>query len=167
MADGILGNAISAFGFPKTYILTDENGNELIGTYVESKTIFTATDNDVREGMVYASDKGVSTGTKDIPIYYASEGAKLIKSGSSFVISIGDYYDYTKFQAIICSYNTSLSHSVAAEKVAILDNVYNVQSVTPLSSIIINNENKTIDFGIVNTSDSACLVRYFTYKEVY
>ena len=63
----INGNVIGYCAAPlKTVILTDENGNELTGVVTDSEVIFTATDNDVLEGKVYASDKGVSTGTLKI-----------------------------------------------------------------------------------------------------
>ena len=166
MSEGILGNATGGFGFPKTYILTDENGNELTGVYVESETIFTATDNDVRKGMVYAGDGGVSTGSKNIPSYNTTEGRKVITNGSKFVIPIPDY-DYTRLQAIICSYNTSLDDSVSTEKVVINDNVYDVQSTTSLSVVVKDSVNSGIDLGITNTSGNVCLIRYFTYKEIY
>ncbi len=165
MADGILGNAIGAFGFPKTYILTDENGNEIIGTYVESETIFTATDNDVREGMVYASDKGVSTGNKVIPAYHTLEGTKLITAGSNFILRINGW-DYTKLQCLICKYNSSISNSVATDKVVINNNVYNVQEAVSISEITKDEVNQLINLGISNTSDTPYVIRYFTYKEI-
>ena len=166
MSEGILGNATGGFGFPRTYILTDNNGNELTGVYVESETVFTATDNDVREGMVYASDGGVSIGSKNIPAYHTTQGRKVIPDGSKFLLYIPDY-DYTKLQAIICSFNTSLDDSVSAEKVAIEDSVYDVQSTIIVSAVQKDDTNSCLDFGITNTSGSPCLIRYFTYKEIY
>lgn len=60
----IAGNLVGSYNsIGKTFILVDENGNELTGVVVDQETIFTATDNDVREGKVYASDNGVSVGT--------------------------------------------------------------------------------------------------------
>lgn len=46
----------------KTFILTDENGNELTGVTVDQKQIFTANLNDIRDGKVAANDEGVVTG---------------------------------------------------------------------------------------------------------
>lgn len=70
MADGILGNAVGAFGFPKTYILTDSDGNELIGTYVENLTVFDANpETDIREGKTAVTDDGVVIGSAIIPNY--------------------------------------------------------------------------------------------------
>ena len=167
MSEGILGNATGGFGFPKTYILTDENGNELTGVYVESETIFTATDNDVREGKVYASDSGVSTGSKNIPTYNTTEGRKIIPNGSKFVLPMVDY-DYTRLQAIFCAFNTNADNSVSATKVAINNAVYEVQSTIPLSEItqVANDQSGVIDFGITNTSGAPCVLRYFAYKEI-
>ena len=138
MADGILGNAIGAFGFPKTYILNDENGNELIGVYVESETVFTATDNDVREGMVYASDSGVSTGTKDIPIYRTNAGAWMVYPGEAFSVSLPKYnqYDYTVFQCMVSLIDMNdINNSVSTGIISIKDGVYEVNSTTKLADV--------------------------------
>ena len=60
----ICGNVVGgSSGFGKTYLLEDESGNQLTGVLVDELTIFTATDEDVVEGKVYAGDNGVSTGT--------------------------------------------------------------------------------------------------------
>lgn len=150
----------------KTFVLVDESGAELTGVVVDQETVFTATDNDVRAGSVYAGDLGVSTGTKDIPSYYTSEGTKIVPVGSDCIIYI-PHYDYTKLQAIICTYNTSLSDSVCSEQVAINSGLYTVQSTTLISNIVVDNENNSINFGITNTFDKPVIIRYFTYKEIY
>lgn len=60
----ICGNMVGSYSsIGKTFIIVDENGNELTGVVVDKEVIFTAEDNDVREGKVYASDEGVSIGT--------------------------------------------------------------------------------------------------------
>jgi len=64
MISGNMVGAYSAIG--KTFILVDENGTELTGVVVDKEIIFTATDNDVRSGKVYASSDGVSTGTLNV-----------------------------------------------------------------------------------------------------
>jgi hypothetical protein len=64
MISGNMVGTYSAIG--KTFILVDENGNEITGVVVDKETVFTATDNDVREGKVYASDDGVSVGTLQV-----------------------------------------------------------------------------------------------------
>lgn len=164
----ISGNMVGSYSqIGKTMIIIDSEGNELTGVVTEKLQVFDATDNDVREGKVYASDSGVSTGTKNIPAYHTFEGAKIVTRGSSFSVYLGEYYDYTKFQAIICPFNTNLSNSVAAEKVVILDNVYNVQSTISLGKITLNSNTQSVDFEFTNTSNISYLIRYFTYKEVY
>lgn len=60
----ICGNMVGSYSqIGKTFTLVDENGNEIIGVVVDKETVFTATDNDVRQGKVYASNDGVSVGT--------------------------------------------------------------------------------------------------------
>ena len=163
----ISGNMVGSYSqIGKTFILVDEDGNEITGVVVDQETVFTAGDNDVREGMVYASDSGVSTGTKEIPPYHTTEGRRVVTNGSKFILPIQNY-DYTVLQAMICSYNTSLNNSVAVEKVVINDNIYDVQSTTSISVLQKDNENESIDFGITNTSGGMCLIRYITYKEIY
>jgi len=155
---------------PKTYILVDENGNEVVGTLVSQETIFDATENDVREGKVFATETGVKTGEKVIPSYNTTEGYVLIPNGSTFTIKslkTLDKYNFTKLQAIICSYAGSVIESVAAEKVVIGESVYAVNSTDIIATVTVDNDNKHINLGITNDSGSLCLLRYFTYKEIY
>lgn len=168
MADGILGNAVGAFGFPKTYILIDENGNELTGVYVESETIFTATDNDVRKGMVYASDVGVSIGTNDIPTYRTTAGSVIIDPGANFSIPISDYnkYDYTVFQCMISLVDfDDMNNSVNTSMIALNDGVYQVNSIEKLASVSKNTETLSIDLNITNDTENYYVIYYFTYRE--
>jgi hypothetical protein len=163
----IYGNAVGGIGLERTYILTDENGTELVATFVESEAIFDATANDIRAGKVAATDTGVVTGKKIIPSYHTQEGYKVVTNGSDFVLSIPEgRHAYTKLQAIFCPFNTSLANSVAAEKVAIENNVYSVRSTTSEAEVTVDDVD-TIHFGITNTSDKPYLIRYFTYKEIY
>lgn len=63
----ISGNMVGSYSaIGKTFILVDEDGNEITGVVVDKQTIFTATDDDVREGKVYASNDGVSIGTLQV-----------------------------------------------------------------------------------------------------
>ena len=64
MISGNMVGSYSAIG--KTFILVDENGNEVTGVVVDKETVFTATDGDVRAGKVYASDDGISVGTLQV-----------------------------------------------------------------------------------------------------
>lgn len=166
----IVGNVIGSNPItPKSYILRTEDGLEVAGILVSEETLFTATENDIREGKIAGTEKGVTTGEKIIPACHTSEGVRVVPSGSRMSIpnpsSDIDAYDYTQLQTIICSYNTSLSNSVSAEKVSIGDTVYNVNSTDSLSIITKNHDTKSIDLGIVNESDKPCIIRFFTYKE--
>lgn len=167
----IVGNVIGGHPVtPRTYIIQMDNGEEVPAVLVGSETVFTATANDIREGKVAASDTGIVTGDKVIPAYHTIEGYKVVPVGSevflpNFVSSISSY-DYTQLQAIICLFNTNEAGSVSAEKVAINDNVYNVQSTESVSEVVKNHESKTIDFGVVNDTESIWILRYFMYKEI-
>ena len=165
----IMGNMIGAYSqIGKTFVITDESGNELTGVVTEKEQIFTATDNDVREGSVYASDSGVSTGTKNIPSYRTTQGEYGVFAGESISIPLAHYdqYNYTKFQCIISQYdNISTTSSVCAIKVVINDCAYDVNSSDVISEITKNPDLKSIDLNIINTSDNDWIVHYFTYKE--
>lgn len=163
----ISGNMVGSYSqMGKTFIFVDEDGNEINGVVVDQETVFTAGDNDVREGKVYASDSGVSVGTKNIPAYYTMEGIAAIPAGSQFKVSIKNY-EYTKFLALICAFNTLPDNSVATEKVSINGKVYEVGSVQPISTVTIDSENKSINLGITNNEQILYIIRYFTYKEEY
>ena len=164
----IIGNAVGTYSpMGKTFVLVDENGVELTGVVVGQETVFTATDNDVREGFVYASDGGVSTGTKNIPAYRTTQGMRVIMSGQSFSILLDEYdmYDYTALQCIIAKYNVSSGSKVSTDKVVIFDNVYEVNSTTPLSNVTKNANTKSIDLNIVNNTNEIYVIHLFSYKE--
>ena len=163
----ISGNLVGSYSqIGKTFVIQDDDGNEVMAVVTDQEQIFTATDNDVRLGMTYASDAGVSTGTKESPIYHSTEGYKIVTNGSKFILPI-PHYDYTKLQALFCSYNTSFANSVATDRVAVNNGVYPVQSSEAESAITLNTDNGYIDFGITNTSGKPYLIRYFTFKEIY
>lgn len=148
----------------KTFILVDERGNEIPAVLTDEEVDLTATPNDIREGVIAVTDDGVVEGTKEIPVYICREGYRVITNGAKFTIPT-DGYDYTKLQAMICLYNTSIVNSVAADKVVIDDKVYAVRSTESESTITKDTTTKSIDFGIVNTSGRKCLIRYMTLKE--
>lgn len=151
------------------YVLVDADGNEYGAVMVDEEIEVTATPDDVREGVTFVSDEGVDVGEKYIPSYETHQGALLVPAGRNVTIvglNVRNCYDYTKFQSIICLFNTDLSNSVAAEIVSIDDNVYNVKTTDAISAITINHDNKSVDLGITNNFDVPCIVRYFTYKEV-
>lgn len=150
----------------ETFILVDEDGYEMAATLTEEEVELTATPNDIRIGTTAVTDAGVTTGEKEIPAYYVSEGYRIVPKGDSFVVP-SDLYDYTKFQAAICSYNTKPTDSVATTHVALLDNIYAVNSAEPIARITKNASSNGIDLGITNESDKMCIVRYFMFKEMY
>lgn len=60
----IYGNVVGGgSGFGKTFLIEDENGNQLTGIVVDELTIFTATAEDIKSGKVAGTDSGVVTGT--------------------------------------------------------------------------------------------------------
>lgn len=166
----INGNAVGGIvGYGKTFILTDENGNEVVGTVVEDLTVFDADPIvDIRTGKKAVTDAGIVTGSAIIPDYATYAGKKYVTSGSNFQITFSnDMYDYTELQCIICIFNSSINNSVAAEQVVIGDYVYNVKSDTVVATISKDVENKTVNLNLINTSGAPCIIRYFAYKELY
>ena len=150
-----------------TYILVDEYGNEIPAVLVDEPVMLTANaTTDIRKGMTAVTDEGVVTGEKEIPAYHMTEGYRLIPNGSTFLVYTKNCA-YTKLQAVFCPFNSTISDSVAAEKVAINGNVYPVQSAIVEASVIVDNDNAAINFGFTNTSGAPCLIRYFSYKEIY
>ena len=165
----IVGNPIGCvIANPDVYLLQDENGNEYPAVMVSEETVFTATTNDIRQGKTAATAEGVVEGEKVIPAYHTHQGAVAIPVGSVLKVRLMnlDTYDYTKFQAIVCDFNTSLNDSVLSKQTVINDNVYEVLSKTPISEITKDDTSKSVIFGIENTSDIPCIIRYFTYKEI-
>lgn len=163
----IYGNCVGGIGLERTYILVDEKGNEVAATLVDNETSFDATANDIRQGKVAATNSGVTVGTKEIPGYITTEGQRKISAGSPLNIPIySDECEFTKFQAIVCAFNTNISNSVAAEKVSINGKVYSVLSTDELATVAVDTANQTIKLSLVNDSDSPVVIRYFTYKEV-
>ena len=60
---GNLVGGVSALN--KTFLLVDENGNEVPAVVVESLTVFDATPEDLKRGKVAASNDGVIIGVHD------------------------------------------------------------------------------------------------------
>lgn len=149
-----------------TYILVDEDGNEIPAVFVENKQVFTATADDIRIGTTAVTESGVTVGTNEIPAYYLSEGHKIVPNGSRVTLSHPDW-DYTKIQAVICAFNVNVANSVSTNKVVIENNVYSVSSTIHIANVTKNEDNGYIDFGIVNDSGSDQILRYFMYKEMY
>jgi hypothetical protein len=157
----------SGGGSTQTYTLKFDDGTEIPAVETESAVTLTATENDIRKGTYAVTNDGVVEGQKVIPSYYTSEGATLISPGKEFKISGLENYEYTKLQAIICTYNNSTSKSVSAIKVAINSKIYNVKSTSELSTVTVDESTKSIKFGITNDESTTCVIRYFTYREEY
>lgn len=148
-----------------TYVLVDQYGKEYPAIYVDSKTVFDATANDIRIGTTAATDKGVTVGEKEIPAYYTYQGYRVITAGSPVKHTGARKCDYTKMQALVCTFNTSLANSNSTEKVAIDNQVYPVQSSESIAQVSVNVDDSTIDFGITNDTSKPQILRYFYYKE--
>ena len=149
------------------YVFEDEAGNEFYATYADNVALVTAGSNDIRYGMTAVTEGGITVGEKDIPAYHTTEGIQVVPVGEEFRIRIrnANRYDYTKLQAIICAFNTSLDDSVSADKVCINNKVYSVGDTTPLATVSLDHENKEIVLGITNNSEVPFVIRYFSYKE--
>ena len=164
----IIGNMVGCYSpIGKTFVIEDDNGNEYTGVVVDQETIFTATDNDVREGLVYASDSGVSTGTKVIPIYHTREGTKIIAPNNELKITLEQYdlYDYAYLQCIVCQWDTSLPLSLIDIYKVIDSNVYQTGSNVVLQSVTKDSQTKSVSLGIMNTGDVPVVIRYCVYRE--
>lgn len=165
----ISGNVVGGSAPLKTVLLVDENGNEVAtGVVVGQETIFTATDSDVRKGLVYAGDSGVSVGIKDIPAYRTEKGACMISNGDEFAIidmEKHNQYDYTELQCIIAPFNTTPEDSVASEKIVLNDGVYLTNSTDLLAYVTKDANEKSIKLNIQNDSGQDYIVHYFTYRK--
>ena len=162
----IYGNPSGGFGFPKTFILQDENGNEFTGVVVDSRTVFDATPKDVKIGKTFASDSGVGVGT-DTKTYRTEHASYLIFPNEQFSIPMEKYnqYDYTQFQAMISVFNTTKFDSVLITKVSLYDSVYDVNSNHKLSDVTKNTATKSVDLNIINDTNDVYIIHYNTYKE--
>ena len=62
----IIGNMIGCYSpIGKTFIIEDENGNEITGIVVDKETVFTATAADIVKGKIAGTDDGVVVGTHE------------------------------------------------------------------------------------------------------
>lgn len=149
-----------------TFILVDKDGNEYPASFLNSAPVFTATANDIRKGMTAITAEGITEGTKEIPNYRAQEGFVTVKSGSPLAIALfSDMCEYTTLQAIICEHNTSIDNSMAAKKVVINDNVYNVNSTEAISNVTVDISAQTIKLGLTNDDKKRVVIRYMIIKE--
>jgi len=151
-------------------VLVTEDGNEYTAVMTHEEVVLTAIANDIREGTTGLTVNGVTKGTAKIPAYHTWQGVAIIPNGSDFKITNRDpnidYHDFTEIQSMICSYNTNLANSVSTDRVSIGDKVYAVQSTSAVATLTKNTTNKTIEYGITNTSGGIQVIRFFMYKEV-
>lgn len=62
----IVGNMVGCYSpIGKTFILVDENNNEVIGVVVDQEKVFNAVPSDVKKDKVFANDDGVQIGTAE------------------------------------------------------------------------------------------------------
>lgn len=163
----IYGNVVGgSSGLGKTLVFEDEAGNGFVGVVTDSIKMFDATPADVKIGKTFVSDSGIAEGT-DTKTYRTHHASYLVFPGESFSIPLEEYnrYDYTKFQAMIAEFNTTVLDSVFVVKILLDDFVYNVNSNNKLSSVTKNSQTKSVDFNIVNDTDRIYIVHYNTYKE--
>lgn len=60
----ICGNLVGCTSSPsKSFIIVDDNGNELVGVVTDELTLLTATAEDIKLGKTAAVDSGIVTGT--------------------------------------------------------------------------------------------------------
>lgn len=60
----ICGNLVGGItGYGKSFVLVDENNNELTGILVDEVTVFTATAEDIKLGKTAGTESGIVTGT--------------------------------------------------------------------------------------------------------
>lgn len=165
----IIGNTVGCYSpIGKTFVITDDDGNEIIGVVTAQEQIFTATDNDVREGLTYASDDGVSQGSKTIPEYETVSGSQMIKPGCTFTIPLYEKkaYDYTSFQCMVSLVDfDDLDNSVNTNMISVNDGVFEVNSTNKLSNVVKNFETQSIDLNMTNNTENSYFIHYFTYRE--
>lgn len=149
-----------------TFILVDQDGNEYPAIYVESDTVLTATENDIRKGTTAVTAEGITEGTKEIPAYHTYEGVAFVPPGGKCEIGVKTY-DYTKLQALVCSYSGTLENSVATTRVSINSKVYEAGSTVAIADVSVDHARKKINLGVINEGPDPCVIRFFTYKEEY
>lgn len=164
----IVGNMAGCYSpIGKTFIIEDEDGNQVTGVVTDSIKVFDATDDDVRLGHTYAGDSGLSVGTKVIPDYHTGAGSTIIMPNDELKINLeqNDLYDYTYLQCIVCQWDTSLDLSLVDIYKVIDNKVYETGSNVAVSSVTKDHQTKSINFGIVNTGNDPVVIRYCAYKE--
>lgn len=168
MSKKIIGKMCGAYSpLGKTFVLQDENGNDLVtGVVTDSAKVFDANVADVKIGKTFASGEGVKVG-EDTKTYRTTHATYLVTPGAKFSIPLSQYdkYNYTQFQAMISVFNTTVFDSVSVEKISVYDSVFNVNSSNAISSVTKNIDTKSIDLNFTNDTDNVYIINYNTYKE--
>ena len=167
MSNVISGNMVGTYSpVGKTFIIHDDDGNEIVGVVTENAQVFNATPADVKLGKTFAYDGGIGIGT-DTRTYRSIASSCTIFPGNPLTIPLSenDAYDYTKFQAVIVVFSSDYSNSAEIVGYTVNDSVFLVDSSTKVSSISKNAYTKSIDFNINNTSNQTYEIHYFTYRE--
>lgn len=162
---GLYGNATGGFGIPKMVEIVDGNGNTLVGTVTDSAVVFDATREDVKVGKMFASNDGVQEGI-DTRTYRTTRASRAILPGESFSIPLedNDMYNYTKFQAMIANFNTTIADSISVSKISFNNSVYNVSSTIKLSDVTKSVSTKSINLNITNDTSNVYIIHYALYK---
>lgn len=149
----------------KTITLVNENGEEITAVVIGKDFIFDATAEDVKEGKTFASDLGVDVGVNE-HMYNAQHGTCLINPGDNFSVTLNenDEYNYAAFQAIVTMSDMSADNSMFANKIVLNNAVYDVASGAKVSDVTKNHASKSVDFNMVNDTDSVYVIHYITYK---
>lgn len=163
MSQVIMGNMVGQYSqMGKTLVLVDDDGNEITGVIVGQETVFTAGAGDIRLGLVAGTEDGVTEGTREIFQYRTEKGLKVIDPGATFVIHMpeNNKHQYTELQCMIAPF----SDRYAITQV-VLDNGVYLTSGEKVSDVTSNDQDKTIDLNIINSTEDIFLIHYFMYKE--
>lgn len=169
MITGNIIGAMTKYKTPDISILVDEDGNEYPAILTADEVVITADENDLRLGETAILKDGIGVGEKFIPSYHTTEGRVIVPNGSEYKITLlrqYDRYNFTKFQAMICDFNTSDIDSTSVHTISLHGNVYSARSDMSMSSVSKNHSDKSISLGIINNTGKPQILRFFTYKEI-
>lgn len=154
----IYGNMVGTYSqLGKTFIIEDDNGNEIVGVITANEQVFDATPADVKLGKTFAYEGGVGVGTNASA---AVASSCVIAPGAPLTIAL-DEYDYTKLQCIIFVHNNPAN----IVGYTVDDSVFLIGSSEKVATISRNADAQLIDLNINNDSAQEYEIRYFTYRE--
>lgn len=145
-----------------TYFVTLDGVNQArTQLHGQEKVQLTAGPNDIRKNTVAITEKGVTTGEKNIPAYFSRYGYSIIAAGSEAIIDKQE--DYKDILVTIAPFDTSVSNSVSINHVSVENSMYKVNSTTKLSDIVADTMNQQVKLGV--TVDVMSILRYFVVRE--